>query len=850
MPWPVFDRERDAELREAFQRHLPQRLRTLMRRARAQCRSGWDINLMLSLHGEIAQLAGTCGRYGMLEIGARLLELETALAPFVASQRVPDADASARIDTLLDGLRPHLHRGEPTPVSEAASPAGRLQAIAGGAGGIQPAFESPPHGYWRRLGIADRAGDDDVPAAPPAGEAMPQVEPVLATRNGPAIRVVNDDDPLVHELVLRLDSQGCDVAMVDQLSGLVQLLKTTPPQLSVLVADQRTALESLGPALRTARRNASHRVALLVLLRDGDVNLRLRALRAGADRCIKLPATTQEVTATSLELVAVEDEAPYRILIVDDDAPQALFAEAILRKAGMETRVLGEALAVLDELDRFQPDLLLLDLNMPDCDGLELTALIREREGYVSMPIVFLSGDQDEDRQFAALDAGGDDFLSKPIRPMHLVAAVTNRVRRARAATWRNRRQHQRDPATGLNERAQVLDALAQHLAASGGYAARGGLLGIELHEALELRERIGLTAFELLLTQVGDFLVSQVASAEMIARYGPAGYLVFAPARNEEELVSLAGDLRAKVASERFGQQATPVQLDCGVCAFGAATSETGTALAATERALDAARRNADGIGVHSRLDETPGDVRRQIALALQTGSFHLVFQPVVPIRGAARPQYQALLRLRDDTGRVYAASELVPEATRAGLIGAIDEWVLARCLDILVLRDQEGMPVRLFVSQSLQGWRDEARRIVLSQHLQAAAVPAERLVLEFRYEESRAHLRTLVELAPALKALGPRLSLAGVDAEAITAGLIEHLPLDYVKLSANLRGADLAAVVHAAHARKLRVIAPCIEDVSAAERLGDAGADLLQGNFVRQPGTAMDHPFLALAS
>lgn len=151
------------------------------------------------------------------------------------------------------------------------------------------------------------------------------------------------------------------------------------------------------------------------------------------------PASARPVIAGARSSVAraptgVVRDGPYRVLIVDDDPAQALFAQAILRHAGMETRVLGGPLPVLAELERFQPDLLLLDFNLPDCDGFELTARIRAREGHGRTQIVFLSGELDEDRRRAALDAGADDFLGKPIHPAHLIAYVTERVRCARAA--------------------------------------------------------------------------------------------------------------------------------------------------------------------------------------------------------------------------------------------------------------------------------------------------------------------------------------------------------------------------------------------------------------------------------
>ncbi|TAN08848.1 MAG: EAL domain-containing protein [Rhodanobacteraceae bacterium] len=824
----------DVELQAAFRRHLPQRLRTLLRRARAQCRDGWDCNVLHALHDEIALLAGACGRYGMLETGERLLALEAALAVPVAAHGVPDAATSAEIDGLLDGLRPHLQQAAPGHATAAFAPG----AAAFAAQEPFPRCEVPPPDYWLRLGIsAVDAGD--AAAAPATNAAIPAPESAPAAvadpASGPRVCIVNDDGPLVNELLLRFDQLHYDVVLVDRLADLVDLLGRTPPELAILVADARTPLEPLATAMQLVHHDHGRPVRLLMLLRGADAELQLRALRAGADRCIVLPAAASEVVPAALELAGADRDSAYRILIVDDDAPQALFAQAILRRSGMETKILSESLAVLDELDRFHPDLLLLDLNMPDCDGFELTALIREREGYVNTPIVFLSGDQDEERQFAALDAGGDDFLVKPIRPTHLVSAVTNRVRRARMAAARARSRQQRHVGDGLHERVQVLDAMAEHLAASGG-SAQGGLLAVAVRDAAEWRQRFGVSALDAMLAQLGTFVASHARARCMVARHGEAGFLIFSRTDDELQLMALAGELMEAAQDTRFGAQAIAARLVCAVCAFDAATAEPALALAAVERTLAAARAQPDLLALYSHLGSASDGLDQQVSAALATHAFGLAFQPVIPLRGTAEPQYQALLRLRTG-GREYVAAELVPIAARAGSIGAIDAWVVARCIGILAERMEEGDPVRLVASQALQGWRDLERPTALQGALAAAGVPEGSLVLEFRAEEVRHHMRALVELAPELRRAGVRLSLAGVDADGVAAGWIEHLPLDYIKLVPGLADAALAAAVRAAHARGVRVAAGCVETLAQVQRLREGGVDLLQGNYFRPP-------------
>src|SRR5690606_17577521 len=138
-------------------------------------------------------------------------------------------------------------------------------------------------------------------------------------------------------------------------------------------------------------------------------------------------------------------ETPFRILIVEDDRPQALFAQSVLHGAGMQAEVEMRPEGVLEAIARFDPDLILMDLHMPGLDGMRLT------------------GDPDPERQFEVLGAGADDFLSTPVRPRHLIAAVANRIQRARAqreqsvAPLPTLRAH---PETGLATRGWLLQQI------------------------------------------------------------------------------------------------------------------------------------------------------------------------------------------------------------------------------------------------------------------------------------------------------------------------------------------------------------------------------------------------------
>lgn len=175
-------------------------------------------------------------------------------------------------------------------------------------------------------------------------------------------------------------------------------------------------------------------IPFVVASERDDLAPRLAAFRAGAAGYLLKPLRAAGLSDAASSILGQQASPPYRVLLVDDVPPLVKLQAAILAEAGMQVRTLSEPMRLLEELDAFQPDVLVLDVFMPEAEGPELAAVLRQRERHRSLPILFLSSDTDLSRQLRALELGGDDFLVKPVEPAHLVAAVTARARRARQA--------------------------------------------------------------------------------------------------------------------------------------------------------------------------------------------------------------------------------------------------------------------------------------------------------------------------------------------------------------------------------------------------------------------------------
>lgn len=555
-------------------------------------------------------------------------------------------------------------------------------------------------------------------------------------------------------------------------------------------------------------------------------------------------------------------ESPPRILIVEDDPSQALFAEGILRNAGMRTQLVSEPQAVLPALEAFRPDLVLMDLYLPQASGIELTAAIRERAPYMHLPIVFLSGEQDPDKQFETIDAGADDFLAKPVRPRHLLAAVHNRVRRARALT--QRAGAAQGPHPGLCQRAQLLDRINGALMqdAADGPPPRGGVLFVTIEGVELLRERLELSVLERLLAAVAQTLV-RTLDGRPIARFGDACFLVLEVADDAAVLEARALALRETLRAASFdagGGRRLRLQPAIGVCAFEQGDAhrfgDAGGVLDAVAHAARAAR--ADPRGVHRFAPQPRPEQARDEALvarireALDSEGFELLYQPIVAVTGGGdQAQYQTLLRLRDHDGGLHTAAEVVPVAEGADLVVALDRWVLRQALATIGAHAAQGRALRLFVSQSAHTLGAPGQIEWVRAQLREHEVDAAALTLEVRLDDALRHFDDIQPFLAALAADGMRFGLgqflAG-DGEC----LLDRLPLACVKLAARYTAAaepstreELRALIDGAHRRNLHVIGHRVEDAQSAAILWTSGIDFIQGNLVQPAGRELAFDF-----
>jgi diguanylate cyclase (GGDEF)-like protein len=858
------EHQQRSELRQAFLRHLPKRVSQLVKRGRGLCAHGFDINGMSLLYEDVQRMAGAAGRYGAVEVCEQLLAMEGLLGSCLGREAAPDASEQAQLLEVFELVLMHTGPDTPAPMARAAARPGNLRATPDEREPFLGRAETPPSHYWLRWQETSPPAATPPPTpvasnAPLQAPTKPTASPIPAVRNQARIYHLSDGSALAVELDQRLEVLGHEIEILEDGDELREVLTALAPDLIIVDAGFCDQLESIGAVLRSTRERTSARVPLLAIADADTMPVRLAARRAGADALLIQPRSVVEVVAKVDELLDGEEEASYRVMIVEDDRAQAIFAESILRKAGMKTRVVDNAFDVIAAMEDFGPDLVLMDLYMPGCDGTELTALIREREEFLHTPIVFLSGESDLDKHYEALDAGGDDFLSKPIRPKHLISAVRNRVSRSRTMLKRVSRRDPRDPVTGLYARSHALDRINAMLAEDDASARSGGLLFLDFVGTAAMREKFGLSGTEQVLAEASTLIAQQLGSDEIASRYGDGTFLVLCPERTDTGLLAFAGSLRSLLGTHGFSVNGRPLRLRLaiGICEFRLGFADAAELLNTAERASRDARALDRGIVLFEpprrASDAEEAALTGMIREAIERDSFELLFQPIVAVQGGNESQYQTLLRLRGDDGRLHSAAALIPVAERADLMLDVDRWVLAQSLRTIDQRRLLDAPVRLFVNQTASSLRSPGHAEWLLSQMQARSIAGTQLVIEMALDEIDLDLTAIAVFCRELVPHGVQICISRYEMGDSATAALEMIPASFIKLGVKYIIAtqaqpmrdELRTLIDQTHRRGLQVIAQRVEDAQSAATLWMSGIDFIQGNLVQHAARELSFDF-----
>jgi len=532
-------RKRLKDLRWKYISQLPRKMQELEDAFRAVDQQ-WDAERAGELAAMLHALAGSAGTFGFSEMRSAARTLESELRTCLRQELAPSDVARARMTSSVAALK--------------------------------AAADAP-----------DRAGEQGIAIAPVTREGN--------TAPGGNIVYIIDDDPLVvKSLELQIGHFGYQVESFSRPGDLIAAVKAATPSAVIMDLGFPEGRLAGAAVVEEVQRGREAPIPVLFLSGRSDFEARLTAVRAGSDAYFTKPVDIGRLLDRLDVITKRQVQAPYRIMIVDDEMELASYHETILQHAGMSTTVVTDPLDVMESLVVFRPELILMDLYMPQCNGFELAKVIRQNEAFIDIPIVFLSSETDIDQQLSALGRGGDDFLSKPIQPTHLIQAVAFRAERYRVL----RTFMIQDSLTGLLNHTKIREQLDLEVTRAERQGLVCTLAMIDIDHFKSVNDTYGHPAGDQVLKSLSCLLKQRLRKTDSIGRYGGEEFAIILVGTDSDTAKKILNDLRANFSTIRhqYGNNEFTVTFSCGVASFPN-YEKSAEVIDAADRALYEAKRS-----------------------------------------------------------------------------------------------------------------------------------------------------------------------------------------------------------------------------------------------------------------
>jgi diguanylate cyclase (GGDEF)-like protein len=328
--------------------------------------------------------------------------------------------------------------------------------------------------------------------------------------------IVDDDFALVEALEIEATEWGLSVEVAHNLSQAREVIDRTQPNAILLDLSFPSSKEN-GFELLQELKHLQSTIPVIVFTAKESFADRVKVARLGGKGFLQKPISAADVIEAIAQVLQKTSLPDTRILVVDDDPETLDLIRNFLEPWGCELTLLEDPLQFWDTLEFTNPDLLILDVEMPSLSGIELCQVVRNEPRWQEIPILALSNAHDSQTIQTVFSSGADDYINKPIVGAELVARVLNRLDRERY----RRQIAEIDALTGVSNRRKSIKQLTRTINLAKRQKQPFCFIILDLDHFKKINDVYGHDAGDLVLRQLGKLLTRTFRGEDIIARWG-----------------------------------------------------------------------------------------------------------------------------------------------------------------------------------------------------------------------------------------------------------------------------------------------------------------------------------------
>ena len=360
--------------------------------------------------------------------------------------------------------------------------------------------------------------------------------PPLANTCPHKLLIIDDDIALTKALMAEAKTWGIKAEVAYSLDQARDAIASVGPDVILLDLFFPEAEEG-GFELLQELTKAESPLPVIVFTAKESFAARVKVARMGGKGFLPKPVSPGQVMETINQVLRQSYPPVARILVVDDELRTLDLIRTLLEPWGFQVTLLEDSRKFWDILEKSNPDLMIVKVEMPHVNGIELCQVVRNDPRWYQLPILFTSAYQDAQTIQQVFTAGADDYLCKPIIPEELLARILNRLDKERY----RRQLTETDALTGVSNRRVSIQQLNRMLKLAQRQQKHWCFIIIDLDNFKHINDRYGHDTGDMVLRSLGKLLKQVFRSEDVIARWGG------------EEFVFGLYDLTKNLAMNRF---------------------------------------------------------------------------------------------------------------------------------------------------------------------------------------------------------------------------------------------------------------------------------------------------------
>ncbi len=380
-----------------------------------------------------------------------------------------------------------------------------------------------------------------------------------------------------------------------------------------------------------------------------------------------------------------------KILVADDSKTTLALITESLKKMGHTVVSVNDGFSAIEAYNTKNPDLIILDVIMEGMDGFECAKRIRSIDVEEWIPIIFLSGAVDDENIAKGIDAGGDDYLTKPFSEITLASKIKAMQRisdmRKKLCVTTNKLKllSSTDPLTGLNNRLQFETTIKEKTCNVHKNEKTIALLFLDLDNFKTINDTLGHPMGDLLLKEVAERLKSCLRSHDFIARLGGDEFAIILDDIDNVKVVQELAQKLIYIIDQpyKLGNDQVKVGASIGIAYFPSKDTSMETLVINADIAMyhakETGRNNYQFFTeeLSTKYNEQV-DLKNGLSKALENNEIYLKYHPIYDLVTHKIQRIESLVHWKHPSLGVIPAAVFIPMAEESGLIGSIEAWVI----------------------------------------------------------------------------------------------------------------------------------------------------------------------------